>query len=470
MKRLMVFLLVCTSQLFATVEFSVFFEDKTLRVDFFHSGTSEKEFFAIDQLYKTDIWAGTKSQMITPLNLGEYQVRVFDAKSGKLIYSRGYSTIFNEWQTTPDAKKNYHTFHETILVPMPKAPIELAVFRRNKEMAFVEKWRTQIDPADDARINSNVKKPDYKVTPLMQNGPPSEKVDIVILGDGYTKDEIEQFKKDARYYNDAMFKTEPFKKRKSDFNVWLVEVISEDSGISKPDKNIWKNNALGCRYYAFNSPRYVLTEDNKALRDAAGLVPYDYINILINDTRYGGGGIYNLYTTTYMRVDTKGQEWQMEYVYVHEFGHSFAGLGDEYYSSSTGYDAFYKTGVEPWEANITALLDKDNVKWKKYIEKETPLPTPWKKKEYDNTSMERRKLDRLAPGYYAKREPLITKQNEILNNAQYKGKVGAFEGAGYEQYGLYRPSINCRMFSLSLVDFDPVCSATLEDVINYLAR
>ena len=158
----------------------------------------------------------------------------------------------------------------------------------------------------------------------------------------------------------------------------------------------------------------------------------------------------------------------MEYVYVHEFGHAFAGLGDEYYSSSTGYDEFYSKGVEPWEPNITALLDPQNIKWKRFVDKDTPIPTPWEKEEYDSIATERAKLDRLAPDYYEKREPFITKQNDILKKTRYAGKVGAFEGAGYESHGLYRPFLDCRMFSLSLVDFDPVCSATIEKVIDYL--
>ncbi|KAA3614959.1 MAG: peptidase M64 [Calditrichaeota bacterium] len=471
MKRIFIFimLLFFSGTLFAQ-NFSDYFVDKTMRVDYYHSGTKGSELFAIDQIYDAGIWAGSQTNLNTTLNLGEYQVRVFDSASGKMIYSRGYSTIFNEWQTTPDAKVNHHTFHETLLLPMPKSKIKMGIYRRDKKMNFVEKWVTEIDPTNDAIMNKAVNKPGYKVSALMENGPSSEKVDIVIVGDGYTKEEMEQFRKDAKYHNDAMFNTEPFKSRKNDFNVWLVEVVSEESGISKPDKNIWKNNALGCRYYSFNSPRYVLTENNKALRDAAGLVPYDYVNILINDNRYGGGGIYNLYTTNYMRVDTKGQEWQMEYVYVHEFGHSFAGLGDEYYSSSTGYDEFYAAGVEPWEANVTALLDPKNIKWKSFMKEEIPLPTPWEKEEYDGVAAERSKLDRLAAGYYDKREPFISRQNEILENSKFTGKVGAFEGAGYERFGLYRPAANCRMFSLSLVDFDPVCSATLEKVIDYLAK
>ncbi|MCB0283620.1 MAG: peptidase M64 [Calditrichaeota bacterium] len=447
-----------------------FFTDNTMRIDYFHSGTKDQEHFSIDQIYNAGPWAGSKNNLISNLNLGEYQVRVFDMGTSRLLYSRGYSTFFNEWQTTADARENWKSIHETLLIPMPKHTIQLAIYRRDKKMSFREVYSTVIDPAKPVTVNKALNKPDYKVTALMKNGDPSQKVDIVIVGDGYSKKDMEQFRKDAEFYNNTMFSTSPFKERKNDFNVWMVEVISPESGISKPDKDIWKNSALGCQYNTFGSPRYILTENNKALRDAAGLVPYDYVNILINDDRYGGGGIYNLYTTTYMRIDTKGQEWQMQYVYVHEFGHAFAGLGDEYYSSSTGYDEFYAKGVEPWEPNVTALLDPKNIKWKEFVSADTPLPTPWEKKEYDEVANERSKLDRLADDYYEKREPFITRQEEILKNSKYAGKVGAFEGAGYESHGLYRPAVDCRMFSLSLVDFDPVCSATIEKVIDYLIK
>lgn len=452
------------------VEFDDFFLDRTLRVDYFHSGTHESEFFAIDQLYEAGPWAGSQNNLITTLNLGEYQVRVFDEKSGKLIYARGYSSVFNEWQTTPDAKVNAHTIHETQQIPLPKAPIKLAIYRRDKELNFQEVWHTAIDPTNKSILNKAVNKPGYKVSALMKNGAPSNKVDIVIVGDGYTKEEMAQFRKDAKKYNDILFGTEPFKSRKNDFNVWIVEVPSPESGISKPDKDIWKNNALGSRYYSFKSPRYILTENNKALRDAAGLVPYDYVNIIINDNRYGGGGIYNLYTTTYMRPDNANVAWQIGYVYVHEFGHSFAGLGDEYYSSSVGYDDFYSAGVEPWERNVTALLDVDDLKWKSFMKEKIPLPTPWEKEAYDHQAQQRSKLDRLAADYYEKREPFIKEQHRILNESKYFGKIGAFEGAGYLSKGLYRPAVTCIMFSLEVIPFDPVCSAALEEVIDYLIK
>lgn len=447
--------------------FERFFLDKTLRVDLYHTGTKGKEVFALDQCYEGGPWAGSKTHLIDYLNRGEYQVRVFDVTTATMIFSKGYSTIFNEWQTTGEAATSYHTFHESLLLPMPKKKVQLTICRRDRQMNFREVFSTVIDPDAPTQINRASRPARFKAEALMQHGRPEKKVDIVILGDGYAKKDMEKFRKDARHFNDVMFGTTPFKERKKDFNVWMIEVVSEESGIPKPDKNIWKSPALGTSYNTFGSARYILSENNRAIRDAAGQVPYDAIVILINDNRYGGGGIYNLYATTYAITDKEGLEWQMDYVYVHEFGHSFAGLGDEYYSSQVSYEEFYAKDVEPWEPNVTALLDKENIKWKKYVDPDIPLPTPWEKATYDSLARERAKLDRLAPDYYEKREPFISRQMEILRNSKYAGKVGAFEGAGYEARGLYRPSVNCRMFSLSLSDFDPVCRAAIEQVIDY---
>jgi hypothetical protein len=281
---------------------------------------------------------------------------------------------------------------------------------------------------------------------------------------------MEKFRKDARHFNDVMFSTSPFREHRSDFNIWTIEVESPESGIDVPDKNVWKGNLLGCQYNTFGSARYILTTSNETLRDIASAAPYDFICILVNDTRYGGGGIFNLYATTYTREQVVGQEWQMDYVYVHEFGHSFAGLGDEYYSSSTAYNDFYSPGIEPWEPNVTALNDKDNVKWKQFVPAGMSVPTPWEKDRYDSIEALRGKLDRLAPDYYQKREPLYKAEMELLKDAQSRGKVGAFEGSGYASKGLYRPAVDCRMFSLSLTGFDPVCADAILKMIAFYSR
>ena len=379
--------------------------------------------------------------------------------------------MFNEWQSTDEALTGiYRTFHETLRLPYPKRKVQVTVSRRDKQMNLHEVFSTIIDPNSPTEVNHEKRPAQFKVAPIWENGSPHDKVDILILGDGYRKEDMEKFRKDARHFNDVMFSTSPFKERKREFNVRTIEIVSQDSGIDKPDKNIWKNTPLGTMYNTFGSARYVLTEEDKSLHDIAAAAPYDFILILVNDNRYGGGGIYNLYMTCYSQTDIAGMEWQMDYVYVHEFGHSFGGLGDEYYSSQVSYNDFYQKGVEPWEPNLTALTDKDHLKWKGFVRNGTDLPTSWAKVRYDSLERLRGKLDRLAPDYYKKREPLYQAEQQILKDPSFRGVVGAFEGAGYVSEGVYRPSLDCRMFSLSLTDFDPVCTAAINRVIDFYSH
>ena len=448
--------------------FDRFFLDKTMRVDYYHTGSKGTELISLDQVYEEGQWPGGKVNLLDTLNLGEYLVRAYDVATASMIFSRGYSSMFNEWQSTDEANDGiYRTFHETVRFPYPRQSVQVTISRRDRQMILHEVFSTVIDPNSPKDVHREKRVAEFKVDQLVNNGPPEKKVDLVIVGDGYAKKDMDKFRKDAKHFTDVLFGTSPFKERQKDFNVWLIEVESKESGIDKPDKNEWKNNELGTKYNTFNTPRYVLTEENRRLRDILAAVPYDFIHILCNDNRYGGGGIYNLYATCFTKTDKEGMEWQMDYVYVHEFGHSFAGLGDEYYSSQVAYTDFYKKGVEP---NITALVDKNDLKWKSFVETGTPLPTPWEKAQYDSLEHERGKLDRLAPDYYEKREPLYQAEEQIIKTTKYAGKVGAFEGAGYASQGLYRPSADCRMFSLSLVGFDPVCTAAINRMIDFYSR
>lgn len=447
--------------------FQQFFIDKTLRVDYHHTGTKGTEIFALDKVYEEGIWSGSKIQLLDNLNYGEYMVRVFDIVSGQMIYSRGFSSIFNEWHSTDESLAGImKTFHETVRIPFPKNKIQLTISRRDRQMIFHEMFSTVIDPNNSSVVNIQKRTAQFKSAKIVDNGASEKKVDLLIIGDGYAKADMQKFRDDAKHYSDALFVTSPFKERKKDFNVWIIEAESKESGVDKPSKNEWKENILGTMYDTFGSARYILTEENRILRDIAGQVPYDAIAILVNDNRYGGGGIYNLYTTCFTQTDTKGLEWQMDYVFVHELGHSFAGLGDEYYTSSVSYNDFYQAGVEPWEPNLTAAKTKEQLKWKSFVDVSTPIPTPWNKSGYDSLEALRGKLDRLAPDYYEKRAPLYDAAQNILKTAEHKGKVGTFEGAGYVSKGIYRPAVDCRMFSLSLVDFDPVCSAAIHKVID----
>ena len=324
-----------------------------------------------------------------------------------------------------------------------------------------------IDPG-----HPNIRRTTYyahlKTIPLIKNGDPHNKVDVVILPDGYTQDEMSKFIKDATKMTDVLFGTSPFKERKKDFNVNLVALPSNESGIDNPKKGIYVDNALACSFNSFDSDRYVLTWANKIIRKVASVVPYDFLYILINSSKYGGGGIYQLYSTC-----TSDDAWS-DYVFVHEFGHSFGGLGDEYYTSDVAYEEFYPTDVEPWEPNITALVDPHDVKWKDLIEPGTPVPTPWDKALFDQKSStyrkERKQLTEQGASVFTL-DSLYQIQHDWIQNffkeQTYFNKVGVFEGSGYASEGLYRPFIDCRMFSRSRTGFDPVCRRAIERVIDF---
>ncbi len=450
--------------------FERFFEDKTLRVDYYHTGTAAQEFISLDQAYEEGVWAGSRTNLIDTLNLGKYLVKVFDVASNRLLYSRGFASVFGEWQTTSEAQNGlFRTFHESVLLPFPKRPVQVVLAKRDKWQHFQDLFSTVIDPASRF-VNREKRGRRFKVRTLLENGPPHTKVDFLLLGDGYTAGELDKFRRDAEHWKDVILRTEPFRRYADRLNIRAVEVISEDSGIDEPRKNLWRNTALGCSYNSFDSPRYVLTYENRAIRDIAAAAPYDFIYIMVNSTRYGGGGIYQLYATGMTGVDNPEFEWHREYMITHEFGHAFAALGDEYYSSSVSYLDFYPAGVEPTDPNVTALLDPDHLKWRAFVAPATPLPTPWPKAHYDSLEAIRATWDRGQPGYYEKWAKLRAQQEAKMKQAEFYGKIGAFEGAGYSSTGLYRPAMDCRMFSLSLVPYCKVCEAAVARMIRFYSE
>jgi hypothetical protein len=306
---------------------------------------------------------------------------------------------------------------------------------------------------------------------LLSNGDPAQKVDLLVLGDGFTANEMESYREAAQEVMNALFAEEPFRSRKSDFNVWIIETPSGHSGISQPRSGVFRDTPLGARYNSFDSQRYILSLDDRKWRDVAAAAPYDAVIILVNDRKYGGGGIYNLYSTA-----SAGSAFA-PYLYVHEFGHHFAGLGDEYYTSPVSYEAPPSISVEPWEPNITALLDPAQLKWRDLLEEGTPLPTPWAKEDYDKESraiQDRRARLRKEGAPEEALEKLFQEEREAftaqLGAEKYAGKTGAFEGAGYMAQGLYRPSADCIMFTRDNVGFCTVCSRAITRMIDLHTR
>jgi hypothetical protein len=443
-------------------------EPATMRLDFSHTGGLGAEIFAVDRVVIEPLpWPGNPARAIDDTNLGKYRFEVRDP-SGRVLYSRGYASIYGEWVTTAEAAKSHQTFQESLRFPAPDGPVDIVVQRRNASQVFETSWTTRIDPAD--MFVDRARPPEQALLEIEHNGPPPDKADIVLIGDGYTAAECAaRFRPDAERMAKALFGHEPFKSRRTDFNVWGLCPPSAESGVSRPSTGIYRRTPVGASYDAFRTERYVLTFDNRALRDVASWAPYEFLTILVNSDTYGGGGIFGLFSTVAINND-----WA-DYLFVHEFGHHFAALADEYYGSPVAYEPVTDV-VEPWEPNVTALLDPAQLKWRDLVASGTPIPTPWPKDEFDREqrgyqALRKKMRDERRPesemsALFRKDQALTTR---LLGSAEFAGKVGAFRGANYDSQAFYRPQLDCVMFTRDAVPFCRVCERAIGTIIDLYA-
>jgi hypothetical protein len=454
------------------VAYDKYFTADTMRVDYFHTGGPVSgETLALDRVVNDGPWSGSRVQLVDETNLGVYLFEVRDKASGTLLYSRGFASIYGEWETTAEAKTAHRTFHESMRLPWPKLPVTIALKKRQRDNRFAPVWSTEIDPASRFVNRAPLQHAPGQVTPLFESGPVHTKVDLLVIGEGYTAAEAKKFHGDARRLVDALFLEEPFKSRRGDFNVRLLHLPSPQSGVHRPNAGVFKRTPISAEYNIFDSERYLLTLDNRALRDAAAAAPYEFIEILVNERTYGGGGIFNAQATA--SVDSAFAE----YVFIHEFGHHFAALADEYYTSDVAYEPAAEKKVEPWEPNVTALHDPATLKWRDLVTPGTPLPTPWDKAAFEKHSaaiQERRREIRRRNAPEEEMDELFREQQDFeekfLAAMTHSFKVGAFEGAAYEARGLYRPQADCIMFTRNPVGFCRVCQRGITRIIDLYSK
>jgi hypothetical protein len=438
---------------------------RTLRLGYFHTASAAEERFALDGLALEGPWPGNPSRPLDDTNLGPYLFEVVDRATNRVLYSRGFASICGEWQTTDEAKRALRTFHESLRFPDPGRPAQVVLKKRGPDGLFREAWSVAVDPAEPSVDRSAP--PGARPWAVVEKGPPASKVDLLLLGDGYTAAEMGKWHADARRLADLLFSVSPFKERRADFNVWALDTPSDESGVARPSDGVYRRSALGASYDAFGSERYVLTFDDERVREAAAAAPYDMMEIVVNGRKYGGGGIFNLYATV------ASDNAFTPYVFVHEFGHHFAGLADEYYTSDVAYGSSAER-PEPWEANVTASAASP--KWKELVTPGTPLPTPWPKEAFEAAQKEiqaRRQRIRQEKRPEEEMEALFreeqAKMDALLEEGPYARAVGAFEGAMYEAKGYYRPQANCIMFTRH-AEFCRVCRWAIERVIDLYAR
>ncbi len=439
-----------------------------LRGAYYHTGNATTELFSLARVVLEPLpFPGNPNHPGDTTSLGKYRFEVRDAASDKLLYSRGFCSIYGEWELTEEATKANRTFSESLRFPCPDQPVKIRLQKRDAKNAWIDIWNLALDPKDKFVDPSLPPRPGELIA-LEKHGDPAQKVDFLILGDGYTAAERGKFEKDARRMIDLMFQHSPFKERRKDFNVWGLCPPSAEKGISRPSLGQHRRTPVGATYDAFDSERYVLTFENKAFRDIASFAPYEVVEILVNNETYGGGGIFNLYGTV------SADNLYAPYIFIHEFGHHIAGLADEYYTS----DVAYQTGgarLEPWELNVTA--DPHNPKWKSDLSPGIPLPTPWKKAEFESFSQgiqKERRAIRAARKPESEMDALFNREKafetKLLGTDTWSGKVGAFEGANYEATGYYRSQTDCIMFTRDEVPFCKACQAAISRVIDLYSR
>jgi hypothetical protein len=398
--------------------FEHWFEEGVMRVDLVITGNSGVTNYAYESLRKEPFYSGNRSILVDPFNYGDHQFLVKDAASGTLIFSHTYCTLFREWQTTAEAEGMTRAFSHVVRFPWPKASVVVEMYDRDKKGSFQLSWSEEFDPGSifaDPTLSKT-----YSVVDLEIHGVPGEKVDILFLAEGYCEAEMEKFIGDARRSMEYIFSEEPFKSNRESFNVRVVKSAGPDSGTDIPGDLIWKNTVLNSSFYTFGIERYMTTTDYRAVCDVAANAHYDQVFILVNTDKYGGGGIYNFYSIS--AADNK----ESRAVVIHEFGHAFAGLADEYFNSSVAYNDYFPLDAEPWNPNLTTMVDFAS-KWKERIKKGVPVPTP--------------------------------------PEERYSETIGVYEGGGYVARGVFRPMIDCRMHSNEAA-FCPVCTESIMQMIS----
>lgn len=403
--------------------FNDFFVDKTLRIDYLFNGNAQKQEISLDELVSLPGWAGRRYSLSKLPLEGNGEITMRDKATGKVIYRTSFSSLFQEWIGEEEAKHVTRGFENTFLLPYPKRASTVTIELKNAYRKPCASLTHDINPEDILIHQRGM----TQITPhryLIKNGTSDKCIDLAIMAEGYTEEEMDLFYKDAQTACDAIFSHEPFKSLKDRFNVVAVATPSHDSGVSIPRKGEWKNTAVSSHFDTFYSDRYLTTRSVKVMHNWLAGIPYEHIIILANTDTYGGGGIYNSYLLT------TAHHPMFKPVVVHEFGHSFGGLADEY-AYDTAPSPLYPYTIEPWEPNITTLVHFEN-KWKEMVPAGTPVPTP---AETDSTTI------------YT--------------------KVGVYEGGGYTLKGIYRPTTECRMKINEAPRFCPVCERSLEKTIHF---
>jgi hypothetical protein len=466
--------------------FDDYFVDRALRVDLYQAGDAKTETLTVRRISEEPLWPESKAGLLPPFDYGRYVFRLYDPATNRLIFSRGFDTMFGEYKTTsPALAGTVRVFERSIRFPLPKRPVLFVVEQRDKRNLLHHVFDRILDPADYHILRDRSVSTDWIYEPRIM-GDPHDKVDFVFLAEGYTAADRDKFKADVDRMTAALFAVEPYRSRQDAFNVRAVFRPSAERGVDEPRQRSYKKTVLNASFNAFDLDRYLLVEEDHLMHDIAAAVPYDVLAVLVNSPRYGGGSIALDYCVTTVDHPASPQ------VFVHELGHSFAYLADEYYQSEVSYNDFFPKGVEPLEPNITALLDPARVKWQDLLSPGIAVPTDYGKDRIEALQAELREsraarakaleesrmrngsaeeVRRIEARFKSAETALAGKIAAV--QAQYaslEDKVGVFEGAGYASKGLYRSMLHCIMIASPKNEFCKVCQAAIARMIDFTSR
>jgi hypothetical protein len=399
--------------------------DKSLRIDFVISGDVTQQQITIDKLLKAPTYSSSKNQNISPYNYGSYRLLMINKESNDTLFIKGFCTLFEEWQTTKQAKHVRRAFKQTIEMPFPQKTVLLIIEHRKKDNHFTPLLSESFNPHVDSY--TTIVPSQFKHKLIYGSDNPDNQTDILLIAEGYTKDESEDFFSDARNMTDYFLSVPPYDELKNRITIRALAVPSKQSGTDDPSLDRWKNTALKSSFNTFGTDRYLQSMDTWTIYDYAALLPHDHIVVLVNTNKYGGGGVYNHFSITSAKHNNS------EKVFIHEIGHGLSGLADEYYYANAEFEFtdYYDLETEPWHPNITTLIDFSS-KWEQLLNDSVPIPTPAVKK--------------------------------------YKNSTGVFEGAGYVAKKIYRPALNCKMKSNEAEGFCEVCRESIKKVIIFQSK
>ncbi len=425
MKRslLLGLIMCCIVKISAQVSFADYFENKTLRVDFTLAGDAEHTEAYLSRLLEEPHWGGRQAHLDTSLRLGDFLIILIDTESGKTIYEEGFATLFEEWQDTEEATRMKRSYPNSVILPFPKKTCRFYIIQRQNGEFTDTLMNIEINPKGKEIEKASL--PHFETDTLVFKSSPKNALDIVILAEGFKDNEMDEFKKMSKELSSILMTSEVFKHNEDRINCYSVCSVSDESGADNPLNSTWKHTCFNASFNTLYSDRYLMIKDIQKVRDAAALVPYDQIYIIVNTDKYGGGGIYNFYSICSARSRSNDK------VLIHEFGHGFAALADEYFYDDNVLIDFIDTTREPWQKNITTLVDLDS-KWGDMIDPDTPIPTP----------------DSLANKY----------------------PIGVYQGGAYVSQGVYRSSYDCRMKTNNAEDFCPVCQRCIQEVIDFITK